>query len=152
MPVRIEGAEQLDNLFDAAQLAASIQRVLGRVGQHVKVKMAVYPPQGEWKTPKQFPGRWYQRGFGPRWARKDGSIGGANTSENLQHQWKVQLAPRTVTIENEVSYAAYVQDADEQADFHKAHGWQTDQDVIDELERNRYVEHTIGREIQGLFE
>jgi len=111
------------------------------VAGEVRDRMAVYPPEGPWNKPGPPGSRWYQRHFGPRWRRRDGSIGGRNTSEKLQKSWLVDISrlPRVVTAEvwTGVSYAPRVQMEGAQAEFHRRRGWKTDVMVVREYARER---------------
>jgi hypothetical protein len=66
--------------------------------------------------------------------RKDGSVGGRKTSESLGRKWTVATRDSgwSVLIGNNASYSPYVHDAEEQASFHAARGWVTDQQVLDQ--------------------
>jgi hypothetical protein len=80
-------------------------------------------------------GRWYTRGYGPQWSRKDGSIGGSKTSEQLEQSWSLStpLASRTSTVlGNRASYAKYLHSSEEQVGWAGARGWVTDKTAIEQ--------------------
>jgi len=87
-------------------------RTLVRIAAHeVGDRAAAYPPEGPWNRPKDEPGKtWYQRHFGPRWRRVDGSIGGRNTSEQMQKRWRRRIDELRARVWNDVSYAPYLLD------------------------------------------
>lgn len=128
--IRIEGLdplmERINSLISLKHLVAAM-----RAGAlHVKGKIAIYPPSTQANSPTQ--DRWYQRGYGPRWKRKNGSIGGSKTSETLGRRWTTEQRDGGLTqiVGNNVSYGVYVQ-GEEQAGFHAERGWLTTDDVLD---------------------
>lgn len=137
---------------------ANVQRALSRVVADVtlmtQTRIAVYPPQSEANRPSSVPGaRWYQRLVGPRWRRKDGSIGGRKTSEQLQKNWRQELvAPLSREVFTrgdsglEVSYVDFVV-GDAQASFHAERGWPTTEEVAEEVERDPMIEVAVVREL-----
>lgn len=108
-----------------------------------------YPDATEGNRARTFqPGgdnTWYERGYGPRWARKDGTVGGKKTSRNLGKQWATRtrifaqgsavLDVKGPVIEgvagNTTFYVDYVQ-GDAQQPWHKRHGWVTVDQALDE--------------------
>ncbi len=98
--------------------------------QQVKRIMVVYPPPNVGNRPNL--GRWYQRGYGPRWQRKDGTIGGRKTSEMLNRSWAVKREPDGASVGTRVSYSAWVHSSKYQAAVHKRHGWKTDVMAVEE--------------------
>lgn len=101
-------------------------------GLHIKGAIAEYPPASEANSPSNQ--RWYERGYGSRWRRKDGTIGGRATSETLGRRWTVESEANGLraVVGNNASYGPYVQSAERQARFHSARGWKTDAQVIEE--------------------
>lgn len=99
---------------------------------YVKGKISPYPPATA-ANAQHYPGTWYERGYGPRWMRKDGSIHGRKTSETLGRKWATRTQDDGLTgiVGNKASYGPYVQDRDFQARFHGARGWKTVQDVAE---------------------
>ena len=75
---------------------------------------------------------WYDRGYGPRWMRRDGSINGSQTSEDLPGSWKGKATSNTRgIIGNDASYAKWVQGPQQSAIMKKI-GWKTTDTVVDE--------------------
>jgi len=139
MEVKIEGLEQLQKKMGRLAGAQYMKGVMGAAAQDVMNYIAQYPPSTEANSPRGFntvssistrkpTNRWYQRGYGPRWQRKDGSVGGSKTSEMLGRKWrsKVDGDGMRAVVSNKASYGPFVQRAEEQASFHKARGWRTD--------------------------
>lgn len=88
-------------------------------------------------------GKWYERNWGTRWRRKDASVGGIKTSEQLPKRWTIrtQVMANATDFEgpmvlgivgNNASYVRYVQARDDQQSWHKRRGWPTVEGVIDE--------------------
>jgi hypothetical protein len=123
-----ELARKLDNLQDLKQIIPELKAS----ASHIKGTVNVYPPHTIANSPDQ--GRWYERGYGSRWQRKDGTVGGRKTSETLGRKWTTKKRDRGLTwiIGNNVSYGEYVQDRGKQAKFHKRRGWKTIQDVAEQ--------------------
>lgn len=134
MPNRVEikGLDKtLRKLSHPAHIAAA-KRGLQAGSVHIKGKTAKYPPSTAANSPSQ--PRWYERGYGPRWRRVSGGIGGRKTSETLGRKWTTasRNAGLTQVVGNNVSYGPYVQDEDRQARALKRIGWKTIQKVADE--------------------
>ena len=142
--------------FDKLDMGAVIERVVPLAGKMVQTKMAVYPPETDANRPGPYPARWYQRHFGPRYARKSGGIGGQNTSERLQKAWRTDIIKPTeahvftksTETGAEVSYVEHVQSYESQTATHKAHGWQTDQAVAEDVEKSPALDKVLGAEIE----
>lgn len=128
--ITIEGLEEL--LDDLEEILPAIKTGLSAGALYLKGKAAEYPPSTAGNQPKNYvPGRWntwYQRGFGSKWARADGTVGSRATSETLGRKWtsRGQTGSKGLAwvVGNNVSYSKWVQ-GDEQTWFHKAHGWKS---------------------------
>jgi hypothetical protein len=127
-----------------------IQPALKAGAEHIKGKINQYPPATSANTPGQK--RWYERGYGPKWTRRDGSIGSRKSSEMLGRKWTTApQGTRAYVIGNNVSYSPYVHDPEKQAAFHKARGWKTTAQVA-EQEGPRvvaFIERWINKVIGG---
>jgi len=132
--IEIEGLDKAIAKLVKAGKPKVLSAALKAAGLHVKGKVAVYPAATEANSPGNPTGKWYERGYGPRWIRKRaGGIGGSKTSETLGRKWTVdQPDSFSVVIGNNVSYGPYVQDPEKQASFHAAHGWKTTEQVVKE--------------------
>ena len=110
-------------------------------GTYLKGVLREYPGSSIANSPKPYPGRWYERGYGTRYVRKSGGIGGRKTSETLGKRWTVKKENNgmTVIVGNNASYAKWVQGHNTQARFHKSRGWKTTGDVADQ-ESNKAVD------------
>lgn len=77
---------------------------------------------------------WYERGYGTKRRRKDGSITGRKTSEMLGRRWTIASRSRMVVVlMNTASYAIYAHDKEEQSKVMEAIGWKTDADADREI-------------------
>jgi hypothetical protein len=99
---------------------------------HVKGKIAKYPPASDANMPGPYPKRWYQRGYGQKWALKGGAVHGRKTSETMGRRWTQGERDEGLTqiVGNNASYGPYVQ-GEKQAGFHRQRGWKTTQDVAE---------------------
>jgi len=114
------------------------KRGVAVAAEHVKGKLATYPPQRHGPMPG-FPQSERQRRYVMALIRQ-GEIpyrrGQSKTSKNLGQQWNIRLSNGGLTAdvgvsENVVPYVRYVQDAEMQAAYHKITGWPTVQGVAE---------------------
>lgn len=108
----------------AADMALALQ---------VQSVLAPYPPATIANSSSNPTGRWYERGYGPRWRLRSGAIHGTMTSETLGRKWSVTMRGMTAVLGNTASYSDYVQSAAKQASFHRAHGWMTDAAAVEQV-------------------
>lgn len=132
--VYVKGLDQLLRKVDSVQGLRVAVRVLRASAVHIKGKVATYPAATIANQPGAYPKRWYERGYGSKYARKSGGVGGRKTSETLGRKWTIaqRNGGLTQVIGNNVSYGPYVQDEKKQARFHGARGWKTTQEVSEE--------------------
>ena len=154
--IEIKGLNKLLRALDPQKARRGMTTAMHGAVNIVRHDLKSYPPVTEANQPRTFnsayslsgarssiktrrtfaraANRWYQRGYGTKWARKDGSIGGRMTSEKLGSQWaqRVNQTPRGIEgiVGNRASYARAVQDEERQASFHKARGWPTVQGTL----------------------
>lgn len=131
--VQIKGLDQLLRKVDSIQGLRVAVRAMRASAVHVKGKIATYPASTIANSPGAYPKRWYERGYGSRWARKSGGIGGRKTSETLGRRWTTaqRNGGLTQVVGNNVSYGEFVQSRKKQASAHKGR-WKTIQDVSEE--------------------
>lgn len=135
--IRIDGVERLEKRLGQIVARNVLNRSALAAAKHVKGKIARYPPQAAPTNPNS----WYQRGYGPRWRRADGTIGGKKTSENMGKQWTIDIdrAVSRATVGNKVTYVRWVQDKERQAPIHEKNNWLTAQDML-EKNKSRIVQ------------
>ena len=154
--VKIDGIEELTRALNG-NLQTAIERAAFGIAQEVVREVSEYPPISEANVPKTFMSRgnnrWYQRGYGSRWARKDGGIGGRKTSEVLDKSWGVDRIRWGARIGSKASYAPVVHNFKEQASFHKRRGWVTDRTAVRRVRRtgkmDRIIERVMKRMLKG---
>lgn len=112
----------------------SRRRVLIRAVLELKDLAAGYPVAGAWNSNPGTKGNgvWYQRGFGTRYKRKDGTTGGRNTSQKLQKSWRTEVQRKdefTASAFTDVTYAPFLLDETRRVHWAAGHGWQTLADI-----------------------
>lgn len=144
MRIEIRGLEQLQKKLDAETFNRQMRGLTRAVAAEVQDKIAPYPAATAGNRPAGPRSRWYERGYGPRWMRVDGSIGGSKTSETLGRRWGFRQSGTTGTIlGNIASYAGWVHSAKDQAEAHKRHGWMTDKKAIDQVVRSGVIDRMV---------
>ena len=146
----IRGLDRLVIKIDNLRSLRAVKAALRASAVHVKGKIARYPQASEANDPSQR--RWYERNYGPRWRRRDGSIGGRKTSQTLGKRWAISERNQGLTqvIGNNADYAPFVQDADRQAWFHKQRDWPTAQGVLEDETPTilRFIEDYVEKDLQ----
>ena len=159
---QIKGLKELERALRADMQKAA--RVAGTaVAGQIKQVLVQYPPKSEANRPRTFQefsiashkrsNRWYERGFGPRWARKDGSVGGSPSSESLDRSWAVKRKDWGGMVGSRASYSPAVHSHKEQAKFHGRRGWKTDKQAVADVQRSgivdRIVKQTVDKIVKG---
>ena len=124
--IHIKGLDKLVGKLDTIAKLRVVKAGIKAGGLHIKGKIAKYPPRTIANMPGPYPKRWYQRGWGSKYARLSGGIGGRQTSETLARRWTIRPrdAGMSVVVGNNVSYGIFVQ-GEKQAAFHERRGWKT---------------------------
>ena len=119
----------------------SRKRVLTRASEELKKIMAIYPPPGIWNRPPGTRGdnRWYERGYGSRYMRANGSVGGKKTSQQLDKSWVSKADTDSANVYTEVTYAPFLLDPDQRVNWANAHGWVSVDKTVEQFE-NRFTE------------
>ena len=130
MAETIKGMDALVRKLKSIDGLQAAKRGIKSGALHIKGKIAKYPSASEANMPNSR--RWYQRGYGPKWKLKDGTVHGRKTSETLSKRWTTEERNGGLTqvVGNNASYAIYVQ-GEEQAAFHEKRGWNTAEDIVD---------------------
>lgn len=135
MSTTITGDAELRRKLAKLKDISQIYPALFEAAIHVKGKVSQYPPSTSANQPGGPGSQWYQRGWGTKWKRKDGSEGGSQTSEDLGPSWTAKGEQgKRVIIGNDASYGPYVQGPSKQARALKAIGWKTTDTVVKEEE------------------
>jgi len=152
--VTIEGLPSLTRLLNA-DLNKAVGAATFAIAAEIQNRLAPYPAASEANRPRSWqsggPNQWYERGYGPRWVRKDGSINGRKTSQTLNRRWSIQRGVRSATLWNKAGYSGFVHDANIQAAFHKRRGWRTDQDVINQVQGDGTVSNIVNQALTNVF-
>ena len=130
--IKIEG---LDKVLEKVKSLGELKHLVAAMkagAAHIKGTVDKYPPAGVWNSSSAR--NWYQRGYGPFWTLKDGTVHSKKTSEMLNRSWTVSQENGGLTqiVGSNVSYGPFVMDDAKQTWFHKAHGWKTIQTVVKE--------------------
>jgi hypothetical protein len=125
-----------------------VQRASVPITRELHSTVSEYPPASAANAPNH---RWYERGYGPRWSRKDGSIGGSKTSEMLNRSWGIARKRWGMVLGSRASYSPVVHHHKEQARFHKARGWVTDKMAVDKLLKSGKVERIVRAAVKAVL-
>jgi hypothetical protein len=146
--IDLQGLEPLLRKLARLKGNEAVKGVMTAAASDLKSWVAEYPPAGASEGD-----RWYERGYGPRWRRKDGSVGGRRTSQTLGRRWTIEVMDQGMAarIGNNVTYGPYVQDEEQQNRVHKARGWRTVQGAVKEKgpEIVRKIKAAIDRLLRG---
>ena len=131
--IELKGLDALVKRLGAIEAGTYRRAILVTGAQMLKSYIAKYADQTAANKAGGPGSRWYVRGSGPRWMRKDGSINGMQTSEALGRRWAVEVHDTEAIVGNNASYARFVQSDSEQATVHRRNQWRTDVEAIREV-------------------
>ena len=137
--VRVHVPPDLKRALDG-DMRKVIRKASEPLAAELKATVSEYPGASVANQPNH---RWYERGYGPRWSRKDGSIGGRKTSEMLNRSWGIARKTWGAIVGSRASYSPVVHSHKEQARFHKARGWVTDKMAVDKLLKSGKVDRAV---------
>ena len=133
-------------------LNQAMQRAGEKLAETAKRILMSYPGPShqpvKWASAKQR--RWYfamrrAQGLPMEYTRMSDPM-----SQDLQHSWQVAKLPNGAMVGTRVGYASWVQAAESQSPQHKATGWGTDQQAIDELNRRNLIDKVVMAEVDSL--
>lgn len=147
--MRVSGVQSTINKLRKIQPPLLFRHTLRNAAEMIKGWVAEYPPSTVANDPGQE--RWYERGYGPRWLRSDGSVNGRRTSQTLGRRWSTSTSSTKATIGNNASYAPYVQGEKQQAWYHKKRNWRTIEDAVREKKDEvlEFLQEQVRRYIRG---
>ena len=138
--IQIDGLAELQKKYAStpARFNAALKRGMTRAVAIIHADIAQYPPESEANRPPGITGkdgrpsnRWYVRGSGTQTEHKF-----YRTSQALGRHWTEEISGSSTSITGKVgnatTYAPYVQSREHQAEFHKARGWKTIEDVAEQ--------------------
>lgn len=147
--IRITGLDNARRLL-GTNFNGVLKSATKAIALEVQGTIAPYPPATEANSPSNDRGRWYERGYGPRWQRKDGSVAGSKTSQMLGRSWGIRPTGRIGhLVGNRATYAPYVHAKDKQARFHKVRRWVTDEAAVVTVIRSGVVKRIVVQAIIG---
>lgn len=126
--IRIVGLRNVQRML-GTDFRPAIQAATKAIALEVQGEIAPYPPSTIANSPGNPTGRWYERGYGPKWRTKAG-VHGRKTSQTLGRRWAVRQRGMGAVVGNAASYAPYVHNKPKQAGFHAQRGWQTDEGAL----------------------
>ena len=174
--VKVIGLDKLTEALDrigGVGLAQLIQRATRKIGEHTKSLLMRYPgPPShpiKWASDKQRKWWFAARASGVQHQRTGiaRAIFGKKTgqvlppgytrisdpwSQRLKDSWVVTPVHLGASVGTPVTYAGYVMSQEKQTAQHKATGWQTDADVVAEVERSGVIEAVFDGEIEAAIE
>src|SRR3990167_808463 len=103
--LQIKGLAALQKKLGILAAADFLRGIMQAATLRLKSRSAVYPPSTAANVPGPYPKRWYERGFGARWAKASGGMGGSRTSERLGTQWFARSNALQGVVGNRASYA-----------------------------------------------
>ena len=109
----------------------AIDTGLKTLAGEVQNEIAPYPRATVANSPSSPTGRWYERGYGPKWLTKAGAVHGRQTSQTMNRRWAIrQRRALAWQVGNSATYSPYVHAERQQARFHAIRGWVTDAAAI----------------------
>lgn len=143
MNVQIVGLDRVRRSM-AISVKPALRAITKAVAAQVQGEIAPYPPASAANRPGGPGSRWYERGYGSRWRRMDGSIGGRPTSETLGRRWSISgWGGIGAVVRNIASYSIYVHDHGYRAWFHKRRGWVSDKEAVDKVMSSGVVDRIV---------
>lgn len=141
--LNIKGMPELLRKLGKVKAAPWLREMLRVSALVIENKVARYPPA---PVPKH-PNRWYERGLGSHYRRKDGGISTYKTSEMLGRMWYATVSGFSAKVGNRAGYAPWVQGRDTQTAQHKQTGWVTLEDVAEQElpELEKRIQHEVDR-------
>ena len=120
----------------------------------IEGEIAPYPPttaanrpRSNIATKRTLP--WYERGYGTRWLRRDGSIGGRKTSQQLGRSWGIKSKGSIgAVLGSRATYSPYVHSHEKQAKFHGARGWVTDKEAVEKVVKRGDVQKILSQAVR----
>jgi hypothetical protein len=167
--ITIKGFERVRSIL-GTKFEPVLRTALKAIAIEVENTIKPYGATGVWNSPANPKGRWYERGYGPRWwvsgevglsagysgksatgrrrevlaLSKRGAIHGRATSEMLNRSWHVeQTGPVRFVISSNASYAGQLHRFGEQARWAKSRGWLTDRDAVRAIVRSGRAEKIV---------
>lgn len=130
--IRIEGLDRVRRML-GQDFGPTIRSAAFGIAAEIEHEVAPYPPTTIANSPSNPTGRWYERGYGPRWARKRGGVGGRKTSQVMGKQWYKQRTGQGAILGNRATYSGYLHSKAKQVRWAGPRGWVTDRQGIERV-------------------
>ena len=152
--VKVIGLDKLVEALDRIggdRLVRLVQRATFKIATHTKSLLMRYP------GPPHHPVKWASDKQRKWWfaSRRKANLPPDYTrisdpwSQRLKDKWMVRAVKLGSSVGTPVIYAGYVMSQEKQSAQHKATGWQTDADVVAEVERSGVIEAVFEGEIEA---
>lgn len=147
--VRIEGLDKVQRML-GTNFAPVMQASTRAIAHQLQNEIAPYPASTIANSPANPKGRWYERGYGPKWRVKSGAVHGKRSSQTLGRRWGIRSSgPTGHILGNLATYSGVVHAAEIQAAFHGARGWVTDETAIMRVVRSGAIQRIMGQAIMA---
>lgn len=144
--IRIVGLQEVKRAL-GVDFRPAIRAATQAIAVEVQGTIAPYPPASEANSPGNANGRWYERGYGPKWLTKAG-VHGRKTSQMLGRRWVIKAhGGMGWAVGNTATYSPFVHSAEKQARFHAKRRWVTDQQTIEAVVRSGAAKRILVRAI-----
>jgi hypothetical protein len=153
--VEIDGFEEVQRLLaglSGSGIEKAMQGAAFKIAQEAQTKLMHYPGLSnspvKWASAKQR--GWYfamrrKRGLPAEYTRISDPM-----SQKLRQSWAVEKVGDTgAVVGTRVTYAPYVQGEDDQQPQHKATGWKTEKDAVEDLKARSVVERVVLAELDS---
>jgi hypothetical protein len=148
MEITVQGAADLARKLNV-NIRRELQPAMVAIGAVLQGIIAPYPAAPSYTGRK----RWYERGYGQRWLRKDGTKGGIKTSQFLNRSWAVE--PDTVTngalVTNKATYSPWLHLQQKQTKVAERIGWITDRDGIRRAEQSGDIVRVVEKALSNIL-
>jgi hypothetical protein len=153
--IEIDGFDAVQRLLDGLSgrgIEQVMQSAALKIAQEARNRIMRYPGPSnspvKWASRKQQ--MWYfamrrKRGLDAKYTRISDPM-----SQKLRQSWAVEKAGSTgAVVGTRVTYAPYVQGQDDQQPQHKATGWETEKDAVENLKARNVVERIVMAELDS---
>lgn len=149
LSIRIEGLDRVQRML-GTDFAPAMQAATKAIALQVQNEIAPYPSATIANSPSNPSGRWYERGYGPKWRTKKGETHGRRTSQTMNRRWGIKRSgPIGHVLGNAADYSGYLHSRRLQARWAARRGWTTDEEAIRQVVRSGAVKRIVGQAILG---
>jgi hypothetical protein len=155
--IHVQGMDEVRRMLaklTGPQLKLSMRRATRKIGEMLRNEMQQAPGPAnspvKWASKKQR--AWYfamrrQAGLPMEYTRESDPM-----SQRLLRGWTGQPHGESgYIVGTRATYAPYVQSSEHQTEQHKATGWKTDEQAVEEIERSGVIKRVVEAEINSLL-